>query len=153
MQTPGGDTGAGSVYRTLRSRRGSGSMLGEINVTPLVDVVLVILVIMMVTAGFIVSRAIAVDLPRAASGQAVPRTLAITIDVTGQWFLDGRRVDEPAMRGRVRAARDADPNARAVIAADGRVAHARVVQVIDLLRTEGIDRFAINVQPEELQRR
>src|SRR3990170_1102031 len=62
MQPQGGDTGAGSVYRGLRSRRGSGSMLGEINVTPLVDVVLVLLLVFMVTAPMM-SRGIDVSLP------------------------------------------------------------------------------------------
>ncbi len=125
-------------------------MITAINVTPLVDVVLVILVIMMVTAGFIVSRAIAVDLPRAHSGQGVSRTMAITIDVAGVLFLDGRRIGRDELRAEVRAARQTDPEARAMIAADGRVRHAQVVEIIDLLRTEGMDHFAINVQPEQI---
>jgi hypothetical protein len=61
MQEGGGETSAGSVYRGLRARRG-GAMLGEINVTPLVDVVLVLLLVFMVTAPMM-SRGIDVALP------------------------------------------------------------------------------------------
>ena len=53
---------------------------------------------------------------------------------------------------RVRAAREADEDVRAVIAADGRIEHAKVVQVIDILRQERITKFAINVRPEEIGR-
>lgn len=137
---------AGTVHR-----RQSGLITG-INVTPLVDVVLVLLVIMMVTAGYIVARTIPMDLPRAQTGQSTPRTLAISVSKDGQTYVDAEPVTEEDLLRRIRAARKADAQARAVIAADGSVVHRRVVRVIDLLRLEGIERFAINVQPEEVAR-
>ena len=125
-------------------------MITGINVTPLVDVVLVLLVILMVTAGYVVARALPLELPRATTGEAVPRTLAISIDRDGKTYLDGAPIEREALRTRVRAAASVDAEARAVIAADGRAHHADVERVIDLLRREQVTRFSLNVDPEEL---
>jgi biopolymer transport protein ExbD len=128
-------------------------LITGINVTPLVDITLVLLVILMVTASYVVSRSIPMELPKGATGETTPTTLAVSIDKDGKTFLDAVPIDEPALRARIKAAHDADPETRAVIAADGRVSHAAVVHVIDLLRRENVTRFAINVDPEELARR
>ena len=128
-------------------------MITGINVTPLVDITLVLLVILMVTASYVVSRAIPVELPKGATGEGTPTTLTISIDRAGKTFLDAEPITEPALRARIKQAHDADPETRAVIAADGRVSHASVVHVIDLLRRENVTKFAINVDPEELAKR
>lgn len=130
--------------------RDDDDLIVGINVTPLVDVVLVLLVVLMVTAGWVATRSLPVDLPRGATGEDVPKTLAITIDVAGGSYLDGRAVSEAELRAALRAARGADPAVRAVLAADGAVPHRVVVRTIDVLRQEGIARFAIDVRPEEL---
>jgi biopolymer transport protein ExbD len=127
-------------------------MITGINVTPLVDVVLVLLVILMVTASYVVSRSIPVELPKGSTAEAVPMTLAISIARDGATFLDARPIDDGALRARVRAAFAADAETRAVIAADGRTTHARVVHVIDLLRQEHVTKFAINVDPDGVER-
>ena len=127
-------------------------LITDINVTPLVDVILVLLIILMVTATAIVSKTIPMELPKAATGEQTPATLAVSIDQTGQVFLDTIPVTSEELRTKVRAARETDPEIRAVIAADGRIAHANVVTVIDILRQEQITKFAINVRPEEIGR-
>ncbi len=127
-------------------------LITDINVTPLVDVVLVLLIILMVTATAIVSKTIPMELPQAATGEQTPSTLAVSIDQSGQIFLDTIPVTPEELRTRVRASREQDEDVRAVIAADGRIAHAKVVQVIDILRQEQITKFAINVRPEEIER-
>jgi biopolymer transport protein ExbD len=134
------------------SQHGDDDLITDINVTPLVDVVLVLLIILMVTATAIVSKTIPMELPKAATGEQIPSTLAVSIDHNGNIFLDTIPVTPEELRTRVRAARDVDEDLRAVIAADGRVAHANVVQVIDILRQEHITKFAINVRPEEIGR-
>lgn len=131
---------------------GDDDLITEINVTPLVDVVLVLLIILMVTATAIVSKTIPMELPEAATGEQTPATLAVSIDQSGQVFLDTIPVNTEELRARVRAARETDEDLRAVIAADGRIAHAKVVQVIDILRQERVTKFAINVRPEEIGR-
>jgi biopolymer transport protein ExbD len=90
-------------------------------------------------------------LPRAATGETAPRTLAISITRDGRTYLDGNPIDTNGLRAGVRAAAAADPETRAVIAADGRTAHADVIKVIDLLRRESVTRFSLNVDPIELQ--
>ena len=125
-------------------------MITSINVTPLVDVALVLLVILMVTATYIAARAIPVELPRAETGEGTSTTLAISIDARGGLWLDGVRVEQRVLRARIRDAHRRAPNARALIAADGATRHRAVVGVIDVLRSEGINEFAINVQPSEL---
>jgi biopolymer transport protein ExbD len=125
-------------------------LITGINVTPLVDVVLVLLVILMVTASYVVSRSVPLELPKAATADAVPSTLVVSVGKEGELYLDGAAIDPAGLRARVRLAHGADPDTRAVIAADGRARHAQVVKVIDLLRQENVTKFAINVEPEDL---
>lgn len=132
--------------------RNDDDMITGINVTPLVDVVLVLLIILMVTASYIVSKAIPMELPNAGSGEMASSVLAISVDRDGVLYLDGERISERDLeRAAARAGRR--PEARAMIAADGSVQHRRVVRVIDLLRKSGVAKFAINVNPEELKAR
>jgi biopolymer transport protein ExbD len=121
-----------------------------INVTPLVDITLVLLVILMVTASYVASKTIPLDLPKGATAETTPTTLSVSIDKDGKTYLDAAPVEEPELRARIRAAHAADAETRAVIAADGRTTHAHVVRVIDLLRREEVTKFAINVEPEDL---
>lgn len=125
-------------------------MITGINVTPLVDVVLVLLVILMVTASYLVARTIPVDLPKAETGEASTSPLSITLDARGTLYLDGRAITRPEMRRSLRERHRLTPDLRAVVAADGSLAHRTVVGVIDLLRSEGITQFAINVDPGDL---
>lgn len=127
-------------------------LITAINVTPLVDIVLVLLIILMVTASYIVSKSIPMDLPKSATGEATPTTLSVSIDKEGKLYLDAEQITVESLRLKVRAARQKDHDARAVIAADGRISHAQVVSVIDLLRQEQIAKFAINVRPEDLKK-
>ena len=122
-------------------------IISGINVTPLVDIVLVLLVILMVTASYVASQSIPMDLPKAATGDQNPTTLAVSIDHGGQLYLDAQPVTRAELRQRIAAAHRANAETRATIAADGRVTHAQVVDVIDLLRREDIVKFAINVDP------
>ncbi len=128
-------------------------LITEINVTPLVDVTLVLLIIMMVTATAIVSKTIPVELPNAASAEndQQPTTLAVSVDQAGAIYLDTQPVTLDQLEQRARAARQGDENARAIIAADARVPHGNVVTVIDALRRANVLRFAINVRQADLQ--
>lgn len=122
-------------------------LITEINVTPLVDVTLVLLIILMVTATQVVSKSIPVELPRAATGQtdAATNQLAISIDRAGKIFLDTREVTAAELRQRAAAAHQRfGAEARATIAADRSVSHGKVIEVIDILRDEEVTKFALN---------
>jgi biopolymer transport protein ExbD len=124
-------------------------IISAINVTPLVDIVLVLLIVLMVTSSYLVNKSINVELPKASTGEATNPTLSISLDVAGKLYLDGQVTDEAALQQRIRAAYAADRDVKAVISADGRVTHSQVVSIIDLLRREKITKFAINTSPLE----
>ena len=123
-------------------------MIVDINVTPLVDITLVLLIIFMVTASYIVSPAIKVDLPKAASGsEQTKTTLALTLMKDGALYLNGDRSSDAAVVQYIGSELPKNPDLQAIIAADRVVPHGDVVHVIDLVKRAGIHRFAINVDP------
>jgi biopolymer transport protein ExbD len=126
-----------------------GEMIQGINVTPLVDVVLVLLIVLMVAASYTVSQALPLDLPRAKSGQTENTALAISIDQEGNLFVDGAASSEDQLVLRVRQEKSAQ-DLSVLLAADGRTQHKAVVRVMDTLRVLGVTKFAINVAPEDI---
>ncbi len=130
------------------SQDDEGAITG-INVTPFVDIALVLLIIFMVTAKYIVTpQAIPVDLPRASTGNSVSVAVAVSIDQSGAIFADTRPVTEEQLVALMRQKHTENPEVRAIIAADQRVSHGRVVRVIDLVRQAGVSKFAIQTQTE-----
>jgi biopolymer transport protein ExbD len=125
-----------------------GRMIVDINVTPLVDITLVLLIIFMVTASYIVSPAIKVDLPKAASGSAETKsTLSLTLMKDGALYLNGERSNDGLVSKFIADSLPKTPDLQAVIAADKVVPHGDVVHMIDLVKRAGVHRFAINVDP------
>jgi biopolymer transport protein ExbD len=126
-------------------RRG---IIAEINVTPLVDIMLVLLIIFMLTAHLIAKQAIEVELPRAANATTLkPTTLAITLTKDGTLYLDDKPVTPDALRAAVAAAVAKDPKTQAVITGDKAVSHGRVVWVLDVVKSLGVTSFAIQIDP------
>jgi biopolymer transport protein ExbD len=126
-----------------------GGMISGINVTPLVDITLVLLIIFMVTATYIVRQAIHIDLPRAANaGESTGTTLAIILTKEGDIYVDGKKRDETGLRDAARDALAKDKDARAIISADKNALHGSVVRVLDLIKGEGVSKFAINIEKE-----
>jgi len=124
-------------------------IISDINVTPLVDVTLVLLIIFMVTATYIVTPSIPVELPKAASGEEGPTsTLAIVLTRDNQLFLNGETITEAGLVNAIVREREANPEVQAIISADKDVSHGHVVRLIDLIKVNGVTRFAINIDPE-----
>lgn len=127
-------------------------MITDINVTPLVDIMLVLLIIFMLTANLIAKQAIEVDLPKASTGASpTPTTLAVTLTRDGGLFLDGKPITAEALRAAVAAAVKKDPKTQAMIAGDKDVSHGRVVWVMDTVKALGVASFAIQIDPSALQ--
>lgn len=121
-------------------------VMAEINVVPLVDVILVVLIIFMVTAPMIMKPSINVNLPKAASGEAtVPSKLSITIAADGNLNLDGKPVDDAQITAAALDEVKKNPDIQAIIAADKDVPHGRVVSVLDLVKGAGVKKFAISI--------
>ncbi len=132
-----------------RSLDAEDGLITDINVTPLVDVVLVLLIIFMVTATYIVRRAIQVDLPRAsAAGESVAPTVVVAMTRDGVLYLDGERSSEPDLEQRLRRLVARDREARALVSADQGLQLGSVVHVIDLVKRAGVSQFALDVRRE-----
>jgi len=120
-----------------------------INITPLVDIILVLLIIFMVTATFIAAPSIKVELPRATTGEPTPiSNIAVVIDAGGELYLNGKPVTSEDLVGFIREEKRAGKQLNAIIGADRMVYHGRVIRIIDLLKREGVGKFAINVEGE-----
>jgi len=121
-----------------------------INVTPLVDVMLVLLIVFMVTSTYIVQQSIQVQLPKADSGENTPKTknFAFVIDKSGVIFLDGKAMKIEEIAAKIQASKTAEPNVQfqALVAADKDTPHGFVVGLIDAVRRQGITDLAINVE-------
>jgi biopolymer transport protein ExbD len=123
-------------------------LISSINVTPLVDIFMVLLIIMMVTAKIIVSSALQLDLPQAAKGDTVQVVFALNLRSSGEMIVDNKTVsDDKAVLALAIEALANDKDLRAVIRADKTVQHGRIITVLDLLKQAGVTKIAFGVQP------
>jgi biopolymer transport protein ExbD len=132
---------------TTKAGGGRRAPIAEINVTPMVDVMLVLLVIMIVSAQYIVSQSIKVELPKAASAsESVASVAAVTLTKDGKVFYNQEAMNEGDLVNHFRSAIAGNKDLNLIVSADKEVQHGRVVHVIDLAKLEGITKFAINVE-------
>ncbi len=122
--------------------------VAEINVVPLVDIVLVILIIFMVSAPLFIKPSLNVQLPEAGSAQEVQKSkpITITIDAEGHLDLGGDLISLEDLVKKIGERLKAQPDLAVVIAADKRVAHGAVVTVLDKIQALGVKKFALNVE-------
>ncbi len=119
-----------------------------INVTPLVDITLVLLIIFMVTAKIIVSQSVPLDLPKAATGTDVQTVFSIVMAANGSAQVDSKSIpNDDAIFDIARSAHAQNAELRAVIKADAAVPHGRVIHVLDLLKQAGVSKIAFGVTP------
>jgi biopolymer transport protein TolR len=135
----GGRTAA-SGYLAFRRRRGRKS-IGEINVTPLVDVVLVLLLVFMVTAPMM-SQGIDVTLPTANQVDDQPEDrLTVTLNAEGRAFLGQQPLALPLLEDKIREIMAGRPTQVVYLRADEAVRYGKVIEVVDLLRRCGVERI------------
>jgi biopolymer transport protein ExbD len=120
----------------------------NINVTPLVDVTLVLLIIFMVTTKMIVSQAVPLDLPEGKTGHEMQSVFSIVLVKDGRIQVNGRDLaNDDAVFQAAKEQRQKDPELRAVIKADREVTHGRVIKVLDLLKQADVRKIAFGVSP------
>jgi biopolymer transport protein TolR len=125
-------------------------IVSGINVTPLVDIVLVLLIIFIVTAKIIDAPAVPLDLPKASQAEGVQVVFSVVIPVTGPMLVDGVPVsDEDTLIRLAKEALQREPELRAVIQADGDIPHRRTIHMLDVLKKIGISKVAFGALPEE----
>ena len=124
-------------------RRDSAKPMGEINMTPLIDVMLVLLVIFIITAPMMLS-AVKVDLPKAdaaASSQSNAQPLAVTIDKSGAVYLQAQRLQGEALQQALQQAAQRNPATEVQLRADTAVPYGRVVEFMALANAAGLSRI------------
>ncbi|HEX7836731.1 MAG TPA: biopolymer transporter ExbD [Kofleriaceae bacterium] len=122
----------------------SSGAITDINVTPFVDVVLVLLVVFIVTAKLIVARGVEIDKPKAATGGDVQSTLRVSVDKNGDLFVNGDKyTSDPAAIGRIKEIAATTSKPKAIIAGDRKTAYAGVMHAIDLVQQAGVTAIAL----------
>jgi biopolymer transport protein ExbD len=118
-------------------------IVATINVTPLVDITLVLLIVFMVTAKMIAQTGIPMDLPKASSAGTTMAVFTVSVDKDGAVFANGKSVvDDGELRRAAKAAMAANPETRTVIQAAGAARHAAVLHTMDELRESGVTKIA-----------
>lgn len=118
--------------------------ISEINIVPLVDIILVVLIIFMVTAPAMMKPSVSVNLPSAGSGdETQPSLLQIAIDNGGSVFFQSQEMDEVSLKQAAKSELERNPEVQAIIAADQNTSHGNVVRVLDWLKSIGVKKFAV----------
>lgn len=122
--------------------------INEINITPFVDVVLVLLVIFMVTAPVMLKESLKVNLPKTLTSDITSKSATIGLAITreGQVVLNGKLFSEESLNQELSRISSRDPNTNFLISADVDSRHGDVVKMIDLLKRYGLNRFALQVE-------
>ena len=125
------------------------SPISSINVTPFVDVVLVLLVIFMITAPFLMQDSFGIHLPKASStDKSIVPKLGVAVTRQGQILLNGVLASPEQVASQVKQALAVNPDAQALISADADARHGDVVKAIDLVKTAGMTHFAIQIEKQ-----
>jgi biopolymer transport protein ExbD len=132
-----GDLGGG--------KKGKGVV--AINVIPLVDIMLVLLIIFMVTAAVQTAKNVPVQVPKASTGAAGASTaINLSVEKSGILRLDGSVVDAAAAQRMLRESIRRDSTTQVLLSADEALNYARVVEVLDLIRAAGVGKYALKVR-------
>lgn len=131
--------------------RNDDEIISDINITPLVDIMLVLLITFMLVSTLVDFSTIKVELPKAATGEdAEIKSTAVVVTKAGQYFVDGNLVNSfDELKAILKAKKEQNPQIQTVISADKNVSHGHVVKVIDLVRKLGISKFAVSVELSE----
>jgi len=130
----------------MSNQGGDDSMVEGINITPLVDITLVLLIVFMVTAKIIVSQALPLDLPKVASGKEVQMQFSVELRANGDLVVDGKKLpNADALLPLAKEALAKTPDLRTVIRAESAVQHGRVMQALEVLKRAGMSKIAFGV--------
>lgn len=124
-------------------------MMAEINITPLTDVMLVLLVIFMVTTPLIMTESFKIKLPRAVTSDAEPgRGVIVAVSADGVINLNGRAIALAALSGELKKGFEAGGDKTVVVKADGEARHSLIVKILDTAKLSGAERLSIATERE-----
>jgi biopolymer transport protein TolR len=134
---------------TINENENEDTNISDINITPFVDVVLVLLVIFMITAPALMKDIIDLKLPKTETSDGkIMQTLGVAINRDGNILLNGQITDEAGLMAATKESLAVNPQTQAIISADVEVVYGRVVKVIDLLKSVGLDKFAVQIEKQ-----
>jgi biopolymer transport protein ExbD len=133
----------GSLYQD-----GDEESITDINVTPFVDVALVLMVIFMVTARLIVARGVEVEKPKSSEGSDLKGTIMVTVDAGANLYVMGeKQPDRIAARAAIEKLARTQKEPRAIIAGDTRVAYGAIFMAIEVTKSAGVPTIALANDP------
>lgn len=136
------------AFENRESSDNSDEVMHEINMTPLVDVMLVLLIIFIITVP-VMKHAVSIDLPRAgnAASTAKPETLRLSIDAQGRYFLNDIPLADPALSPQLQAAAAQNPQPELHIRGDKAVRYERVAQAMAAAQQAGLRKIGFVTEP------
>lgn len=122
----------------------SNETISEINVVPLVDIILVVLIIFMVTAPALIKPSVEVRLPEAASAdETEPSLLNVAVTAEGTVLINNQEVNEDEAKSLSRSEFERNPEVQAVIVADRDLSYGQIIRVLDWIKSSGVKNFAV----------
>jgi biopolymer transport protein ExbD len=124
-------------------------VMNEINMTPLVDVMLVLLIIFIITVP-VMKHAVNIDLPRASSEpeQTKPQNILFTVTADGSYYWNEQRIDDSELKARLAAEAAKDPQPEMHIRGDKAVRYERVAQAMSAAREAGVRKIGFITEPD-----
>ncbi len=131
----------------MGSSKDEDGVISDINITPMVDVILVLLVIFMVTANFLKKESININLPKVAAADAnVKESKQVAVTREGKFFLEGRAITEAGLMDEITREAKYRPNMRVTLSADENLSYGTVSKAMGILRKCGVTRMALSVK-------
>jgi biopolymer transport protein ExbD len=119
----------------------------QINVVPLVDIMLVLLIIFMLTASFIATPSVPVHLPKSYSTDpSLPRSISIVLNTKDEIFYQGKKTEKTNLSTQLKESAITNPELRVVLSADGSVDYQKVMEVLDMVRQAGVSQVALGAE-------
>ncbi|OGP81345.1 MAG: hypothetical protein A2Y95_10920 [Deltaproteobacteria bacterium RBG_13_65_10] len=128
---------------------GPDEIISEINITPLTDVFLVLLIIFMVTSTALVQQALKVNLPKSGAGANAPRSVTLTVTPDQKLFLDGKLINRASLPARLHAALSATSDKLVILEGDEKVMLGEAVGLLDVARKAGAEKVAVATRPPD----
>ncbi len=134
----------------FRDAKNSRRMEVIMDVTPLIDVVFLLLIFFMITTTFVNNPGIEVDLPKASSADSPSQVVDLTIAITeeGEIIYNNRKVSLTELQAELETQASENAQATVIVQADSKTNHGLVVQIMDVAKSSGFSKLAIATQPE-----
>lgn len=131
----------------MGSNKNDDGVISDINITPMVDVILVLLVIFMVTANFLKKESININLPKVAKADAnIKESTQIALTKDGKFFIEGKSITEEDLVTSMSREAKLRPNMRVTLAADENISYGSVSKLMGVLRRCGVTKIALSVK-------